>query len=335
MKKKIIIFGATSKVAMRLIGDYLIKTNFELIAVGRKSTDYFNQIGIKYIQGDIRNSSLFESLPKDNIFAVYNFAGVQPSILNMTEKDDHRALIQEYIDVNIKGVADILEYCKVVNANRYIFTDSHRVYENYWENGRFITSDMPVNINYSGDHSMYAISKYTSVMISEYYKSFFGIKTFVFRLPMIYGLSETDTYLVNGQPKRMPWLSIIKQAMDGIPLEVWGDPMMKKDYVSIHNAAQILYKALIAENDGGEYIIGTGEAVTTEEFIKTIASVFSPKGENHEIVYKPQMKAYKCAIYDMSKEKAELGYDPDNLRTMLIKIKNEMESTGIIEKWGW
>lgn len=334
-KKSIIIFGATSKIAQSLIDTYLLEQDYNIYAVGRKETDFFEKRNITYIRADIREEELYNKLPRENVFAVYNFAGVQPSIMSVSEKDDHKKVMLEYIDINIKGVTNILEYCKDVKADRYIFTDSHRAYEGYWENGRFLNGDLPVKINFAGDHSMYAISKYTSVMISEYYREFFGLKTFIFRLPMIFCVPEDDMYLVNGEKKRRPYLHIIKQAMEGKPLEVWGDPMLKRDYVYITNACQILYKALITDVKHGVYNIGTGEAVTTEEFIKSIATVFSPKGQEHEILYKPEKLSYKCAIYDITKEKAELGYEPDSLIDMLKMIKMEMEENNMIDKWGW
>lgn len=331
---KVVVFGATSKIAKRLIDDYLVD-KYEIIAVGRKETAFFRERGIEYIQGDIRDETLYNLLPKKDVFAVYNFAGVQPSIMNFSEKDDHKRVVTEYIDVNIKGVANILEYCKDVQAERYIFTDSHRVYESYWENGKYLNSDLPPKINFSGDHSMYAISKYSSVMISEYYRHFFGLKTYIFRLPMIFSVPDDDMYLVNGKKKRKPYLHIIKQAMEGRPLEVWGDPLLKRDYVYITNATQILYKALITDKDHGVYNIGTGEAVTTEDFIKSIAEVFSPHGVKNEIIYKPDKLSYKCAIYDITKEKKELGYEPDFLIDMLKMMKKEINEKGVIEKWGW
>ena len=65
MKKKILIFGATG-----FIGAYLTdycKQNldaemYEVIAVGRRKTDFFDRLSIPYIQLDVLNQADFDKL---------------------------------------------------------------------------------------------------------------------------------------------------------------------------------------------------------------------------------------------------------------------------------
>ena len=78
--------------------------------------------------------------------------------------------------------------------------------------------------------------------------------------------------------KIIPFLKILNDAYNNRPLEVWGDPQMKRDYVHIDNLYYII-NSLIHSNSAksGVYNIGTGESVTTENFIKTIKDVFSDK----------------------------------------------------------
>ena len=77
------------------------------------------------------------------------------------------------------------------------------------------------------------------------------------------------------------------------------------------------------------------EAVTTEKFIKNIGKIFSSNSENIKYEYFPEKLTYKCAIYDISKEKKLLGYKPILLNEMLLRLKDEIESKDCYKKWGW
>lgn len=332
--KVLVVFGASSNIGIKFIRS-LKEKDYYIYATGRKEILNLGQ-NITYLSGNILSDELFDKLPSENVFAVVNFAGLQPSIMSLDAVQDHKKMMQNYVDVNIKGVGNILDYCMRVKVDRYLFVSSHRELEKYWKNGFYINSNFPVNINFSGDHSLYAISKYASTLIADYYRLNFDFKVFNFRLPMIYAVNDSDRYLSNGKSLVMPYLRIIRSAMMGEPLEVWGDPTMQKDYVYIDNVIDIISKALeVRDLTYGNYIVGTGEAVTTENFIKQIAKVFYPHGMNAKIIYKPENKTYKCAIYDVTKEIEELGYRPILFNEMLLNIKQEIEKHNMLEKWGW
>jgi UDP-glucose 4-epimerase len=332
--KVIVVFGATSNIGQKFLRSLNEKEYF-IYATGRKENFSLGP-NLKYLSGNILTNELFNKLPTENVYAVVNFAGVQPSIMSPDDVKDHLTVMRNYVDVNIKGVGNILDYCMRVKVDRYLFVSSHRELEKYWKNGFFINSNLPVNINFSGDHALYAISKHASTLLGDYYRVNFGFKVFNFKLPMIYSINESDRYLFNGQSLVMPYLRIIRSAMKGEPLEVWGDPKMQKDYVHIDNVIDIMTKALeVCDLAYGSYIVGTGEAVTTEDFIKQIAKVFYPEGKKVSIIYKPEKKTYKCAIYDISKEIEELDYRPIFLREMLLKMKEDIIKYNMVEKWGW
>lgn len=68
--KKIIIFGATGNV-----GSYVHKYateyfagKYEIIASGRRKTDYFEKHNMKYYSVDISKSEDFNILPKEDVF---------------------------------------------------------------------------------------------------------------------------------------------------------------------------------------------------------------------------------------------------------------------------
>ena len=79
------------------------KKQYEVIAVGRKHTDYYKKAGIEYINVDLCNASDFERLPTEDLYAVVNLAGLLPAY--MKEYDPFK-----YVETNINGALRILEY---------------------------------------------------------------------------------------------------------------------------------------------------------------------------------------------------------------------------------
>ena len=212
-----------------------------------------------------------------------------------------------YIDVNIKGTINILEYCRKVNVDRILYTQSFGDIKDYGETNLTIKVDMPRNFKFDTDHSVYVISKNAAVDIIESYHQMFGIKRFIFRLPTIYLYSEEDHYYVDGVIRKIGYRILIDNAMEGKTLEIWGDPSRVKDMVYVKDFCQMLCKALFVDRTEGYYNVGTGIGTSLEDQIKGIVKVF---GNNNEIVYKPEKPNAPQYIMDVEPAKKELGYEP-------------------------
>lgn len=329
---RVLIFGATGNCGT-YCAKHFLKKNWTVYGVGR-STSIINDPNMIFIQGDIRYDSLYDKLPKD-IDLVLNLAGVQPSILPTSEMTDIDATLRNYVDININGVFKILEFVRKSKIPNYIYTTSHRDYELYWDNNVFLKNDLPPAINYNGDHVMYAITKTSAKMIGDYYGKVFGLRVFNLRLPMIFLVPEKPFYLKNGEPVIMPFLKVIKDAIKGNPLQIWGDPNMVRDYVHIDNLVSLIQLCFDSTLSGGTFSVATGEAVTTENFIKAIGNTFSDNPEKVEYHYYPDKQTYKCAIYDITEQREKLGYKPILLQELLNKLKTTIQEGKYLDKWGW
>ncbi|WP_318443867.1 NAD-dependent epimerase/dehydratase family protein [Photobacterium leiognathi] len=329
----VLIFGVTGN-SGRYTANYYLNKGFNVYGVGRseKAPNLISEI--EYFRGDIQDIGFFDTLPKD-VDLVINFAGVQPSIISTSENTNLDLTLRNYIDVNITGVFNILEYVRKNKIKNYIYTTTHRDFELHWDNNKYLENNLPVAINYKGDHTMYAISKTSAKMMGDYYSEAFGIRVFNLRLPMMFMVPSEPHYLVDGKPKVMPFLQIIKDAIYKNELEIWGDPEMKRDYVHIENLVSLIDLCFLSNLERGTFNVGTGEAVTTERFIKEIGRIFSKSPEDIVYKYKNENKTYKCAIYDISEQKELLGYQPVLLTEMLVKLKEEMKKNDSLKKWNW
>ncbi|WP_394863325.1 NAD-dependent epimerase/dehydratase family protein [Paraclostridium bifermentans] len=322
MKKKIIIFGATGNVGSYLTKyctEYFNSDEYEIIASGRRSVNVFEDLGIKYAQVDITKEEDFEKLPKENVHAVMLLAAKIPSYM-----DDYNP--RDYIESNVIGAFNVLEYCRKVKADRILYTQTVFDISLHAKDGVVLKPDLDRNFSYTGDHAVYVISKNTALELIEHYHQEFGLKKFIFRLPTIYNYSPFQYYYPNGKKTMRPLYQMINKAKNGEPIELWGDPNYAKDMVHVNDFSQMLCKAVEADREAGFYNIGTGIPVTLKEQIEAIIEVFSKKDNKSEIIYRPEKVSSGGFLMDVSNAKEELGYEPKyTVKDLFEDYKKEME----------
>lgn len=327
--KKILVFGATGHLGAYTL-DYMIDKfdprEYEVIAVGRKNTNFFNEKGIKYYQVDVTERDSFDKLPND-VYAVVCLVGVMPAAMEGNTP-------YPYVNVNVNGILNVLEYCRVNQVDRILFTQTEADLSGHWKKNVVIKPDMPRKFNYQGNYSLYVITKCTAVDLIESYFYNYGLKRFIFRLPTVYHYRPSPYYYKDGVKKMLGYRHLMNLAMAGKPIEMWGDPTLAKDIVYVKDFAQMIFKAILTETEGGVYNVGTGSAVTLEEQIKGIIEVFSPEGKKSTIIPRPEMPDSRSFIMDIENAREELGYEPQyNYIEYLKDFKKEMELNRFEKLW--
>ncbi|MBN7774075.1 NAD-dependent epimerase/dehydratase family protein [Clostridium aminobutyricum] len=320
--KKIIIFGATGNVGsyvLKYAKEYFDANKYEVIATGRRETDFFSSMDIPYYSVDISKSEDFDKLPKEDVYAVVFLAAQIPSYMEGYHPE-------KYIESNILGAYNVLEYCRKVKADRILYSTTVFDISLCAKDDVVLKPDLPYNFSYKGDHSVYVISKNTAIELIEHYHQEYDIKKFVFRFPTIYSYSPYHYYHPNGIKTIRPIYLMIDKAMKGEPIELWGDPNYAKDMVHVYDCAQMICKTVEANLEKGFYNVGTGRPVTLQEQIETIIKVFSPVEHPSEIIYRLDKKAGGGFLMDIENAKRELGYEPqyDCLR-LFEDYKAEMQ----------
>lgn len=320
--KKVIILGATGNVGSyvtKYAREFFENTDYQVIASGRRKTDFFSKRGIEYYSVDISNKEDFVNLPTEDVYAVIYLAAQIPSYMDGYYPD-------QYIYSNIIGAYNVLEYCRRVNADRVLFSTTVFDVSLSATDNNVLKPDMDYNFSYKGDHALYVISKNTAIELLKHYYEEYGLKYFVFRFPTIYGYSPYHYYYPNGVKTIRPVYRMIELAQKGEDIELWGDPSYSKDMVHVYDCAQMICKAVVAEREKGFYNVGTGIPVTLEEEISTIIDVFSPENKKSKIVYCPEKKAGGGFLMDISNAINELGYNPKyNVKALFEDYKQEME----------
>lgn len=305
--KKIIVFGATGNIGAYFV-DYcksrIDEKRYQIIAVGRKQTDFFKKLGIEYISVDVCSDSDFQRLPTEDVYAVVNLAGILPAHLKKYDPF-------KYVETNICGAIRILEYARKNKADRALYTQTWSVQGGYWGKSEVLSPSVPKSLLYTGDHAFYCITKSMIEETMEFYKQEYGLKNFVFRLPNVYLYHPDKTYYVDGVEKKIAYRYMIDLASRGKNIELWGDPNAFKDILYIKDLCQMMYKALFTDVDGGIYNAGTGIKTTLQEQIQGMIDVFSPENAKSQIIYKPDGNGFTSFVMDIDNAKTELGYKPE------------------------
>lgn len=329
--KRIVIFGATGNIGAYLV-DYLLNNlaqeEYEVIAVGRRKTQFFEKMGVSYYQVDITREKDFECLPTENIHAVVNIAGLLPAY--MKKYDPFR-----YVDTNICGALRIMEYARKNHADRILYTQTWSVQGGYWGKETVLSPAMPRELVYTGDHAFYCITKNMIEDTLEHYMQEYGIKRFVFRLPNVYLYHPDKYYYVDNVSRPIGYRYMIDKAISGEPIEIWGDPNAYKDVLYVKDLCQMMAKAIQTNKvNGGVYNAGTGKKTTLREQIEGMIQVFSNKDHPSEIIAKPEKNSFTSFVMDISNAKEDLGYEPQySYLEYLEDYKRELELQRFNSLW--
>ena len=319
--KRIVVFGASGDTGRYFVHYFLehqLEGNFEIIAAGTRETDFFEKLAVPYYRVDITRKEDFSKLPKD-IYAVVDLAGMMPA--RMKGYEPHK-----YVDVNITGTLNILEYCRENRVDRILYATSFGDIKDHAEYNPVLRVDLPRKFSFTSDHTVYVMTKNFAVDLIENFHQTCGLKEFIFRLPTIYGYFPVDHYHVDGVSRKIGYRILIDKAIAGDPIEIWGDPARPKDMVYVKDFCQMLYKACFVDRETGHYNVGTGVGTTLLDQIKGIIDVFGREGRKSKIIMRPDLPNAPQYIMDITAAKEELGYEPAyDYISMLKDFKREME----------
>lgn len=330
MGKKIVIFGATGTVGAYLCLQ-LAEMGYDVVAVGSRRNDngFFADRGIEYLSVDVRCADDFQNLPTQKVDAVVHLAGLLPARMEGYQP-------QRYIDVNVTGALNVFNYCAIANVKKVIYSQSISDVARLCGTPTPINSDAPTSFPLNNDHSVYSITKNAAVSLLEHYSARYGFNYYVLRFPNIYLYHPNPFYYVDGEKKWQGYRLMIHKAMHGEPLSIWGNPKKVRDIVYVKDCCQIIEKCISVDSaPSGTYNVGTGVGTSMENQVRGIVKVFSPKENPSEISYdtsKPDATEY---VFDMSKVKTLLGYEPRyDYIGYLEDFKKEMQLQRFEKLWG-
>jgi len=318
----IVVLGATSFIGTYLV-DAIMAQERQVFATGwsDSSLRYYRDKRIPCGKVNLFRVEDFDALPRENVEAVILLASLLPA--NVRDYSP-----QQYVDVNITGTLNTLEYCRRSGAKKIVFASSHSDVAGLWDCGRAITEEDPRCPILTGDHAVYIITKIAGMDLVEHYHQEYGLQGISFRLPAVYGYGPHTEIYVDGVRRVTGFKIFIEKAIAGQPIEVWGDASRGRDIVYVKDVAAAFLGAVDSCTAHGLYNIATGVRTSLDEEVRSVVDVFSPPGKRSEIIHRPEKPNHMHTyLYDISKAKRDLGYRVQYpYRGMLVDYKSEMAS---------
>lgn len=313
----IAIVGATGYIG-RYLCPYLINKGYEIIALGRSKNAqlFFERHHVPFMYFDLNDEMCIANLEGLPITAIVDLSACLA---------EHETPIEDFFKVNTLGVYRLLEYCVKHGIKRFVMTSSHKLYNDV--NDRLVI-DEETPISFKGSHSPYIISKIAAENFVTYYHKDFGISGIVLRLTGVHGYGEILGFLEkDGSYKKSSFELFFEKALEGKPIEVWGDQSIKRDHVYVKDVLSAIECAINApETVFGVYNIASGIAYSQYEEALVLAEVFATDKGVSKVTRAPEKPGLSRGyLYGIDKAKRELGWEPAyaDIRKMYEDYKRE------------
>ncbi len=261
----------------------------------KDSVDFLVNMGAKIIEGDITNLEDIINAANEHDIVVHLAAkiSVEESIKNPSET----------FHINVGGTINVLVACEKNHVKKLIVASSAAVYG----------EGLP-DVKLTEDSKTDPISPYgkSKLMMEHEINEFItkhNINCIILRFFNIYGVGQSPEYA-----------GVITKFMKRIaankPLEIFGDGMQTRDFVSIKDVIDSIYDG-IENGKNGTYNIAGGKTITVKELAEFM---ISSSGKDSEIIYNDAKKGdIRFSQADISLAKKELKYLP---KYGLEEIKN-------------
>ena len=212
-------------------------------------TDLQSHPRYRFVKGDIRVSKDVASAMA-GCEAVFNVAAqthVDRSILNA----------DDFMTTNVVGTSILLEEARKVGLRRFVQISTDEVYGSI-EKGSFREAD-PL-----APSSPYSASKASADLLVQAYAKTYGLGTVITRCTNNFGPYQYPEKLVP---------LFITNALQGIPLPLYGDGLNVREWIYILDHCVALDLVWEKGRDGEIYNIGGGQALSNLEMAKAILGI--------------------------------------------------------------
>lgn len=260
-----------------------------------KNVKIIKEKGAKFIEENIKNISKL-NVDADTIVHLAAKAGVRNSFQHP----------DQYINTNIIGTKEVLEYARKNDISNFVFSSSSSVYGKNTKKP-FETKDPCHNII-----SPYAMTKLAGEALCNTYSEAYDIKTKVLRFFTVYGPRQRPDMAFN---------KFIRLLLDGKKILDYNNLETYRDYTYVDDIVQGIYLAI--DYDKSEiFNLGNGKLVQLNDAINLIGKFLDKKVEYEEVENIPSGDV-PGTLSDITLSKKLLGYKPKT--SLKVGIKNMID----------
>ncbi|MGA8295551.1 MAG: NAD-dependent epimerase/dehydratase family protein [Acidimicrobiales bacterium] len=245
------------------------------------------------VEGDLREEKVVDEAVAEGTDAVVHLAAIT-SVL-MSAKDPHAVF-----ETNVGATELILERCRMIGTDRLVFASTNAV--------AGVVSGSIDEMVLPRPLTPYGASKAAAEMLFSAYAASYAMKIVSLRFTNIYGegMQSKDSVVAR----------IMRCALSGSAISVYGDGEQKRDYVYVTDAVRAIELALGLPG-ADTLTIGAGMSVSMNELWKTACEVTGIEIPRQAVPAKP---GEMPAVVVDTKKARRLGFAPEvELRAGLAK----------------
>ncbi len=250
----------------------------------------------KFYKTDIQNKGLYKKFKTINLDVIINLAaqaGVRHSL-----KDPYT-----YIDSNVLGQINMLEFAKKLKVKKFIYASSSSVYGG--------NKKMPFSIKHRVDKpvSLYAASKKSSELLAECYSHLFKINCIGLRFFTVYGPW--------GRPDMATFI-FTKKILEKKKIDIFNYGKMQRDFTYIDDIVKGISGAVNLKSDLSHriYNLGNSNPEILEQFIAIIERNLKVKAKKNLLPMQPG--DVEKTFADIGESKKDLNFNPKTKITVGI-----------------
>lgn len=301
---RILILGGNGFIGYNLT-KFLLEKNQSIIVYTRSINSYRPELkGVEYVYDDFSNTALLKQSLKGIDFVYHLISTSVPSTSNKNPIAD--------IHDNVINTINLLEICVEMGVKKVIFTSSGGTIYG-------IPNTLPIAEN----HPTNPICSYgiTKLSIEKYLHLFYHLHNLdytVLRIGNAYGESQDPHGKIGAITI---FLDRIKQ---GLPINIWGDGHIVRDYVYISDIINALYLAQNINLPEQIFNIGSGKGTSLNDLILEIKNAINV---NFQVDYLPARKVdVPVNFLDITKANNILNWQPKvNLKPGILSTWNYLQ----------
>lgn len=284
--KRWVVLGAGGFIGTNLCR-MLARNGVSVTGFGRRSS--IEQLAIHdWIEGDFADTVALARVLSGADVVVHLLGGSNPALSN----NDPAAELRRALDESLGLIAAALE----AGIGRLVFVSSGgAVYGS--QHTIPITEDAPTN-----PISAYGVAKLTMEKLLGLYHLTHGLDYKILRVANPYGPFQ--------RPDRPQGVvaTMLYRAMTGVPIEMWGDGSVVRDYLHIDDVCRALVQTGMSDCNDRVFNIGSGTGRSLRTVADDIARVL---GRRLEIVHRPGRAAdIPVNVLDIGRARAQLDWEP-------------------------
>jgi len=244
--------------------------------------------GVPWVRGDFTDPDTYDSALSGCDIAVHLVGASTPASANTD-------MVGDVIN-NVVASLHFLDACRRHGVKRVIFVSSGGTIYG-------VPDVIPTPETYPPEPiTAYAVSKLAIERYLSLHRHLYGLEYRVLRVANPYGPFQSAA---RGQGVVAAFMD---KALANLPIEVWGDGSVVRDYVYVTDVVDAIVAAMTHDGPSRVFNIGGGRGHSLDEVINAIAGATGRPLERREkpgrIIDAPR------SILDISRAQAELGWTP-------------------------